>query len=248
MKIISKISSAVILIIIAGILIYLSVTLEEKKNYQIKIIELIGNSHLTTDQYLKFANLDKRENYEDLTLLVIKDRLEKHPYLLSADVSYEGNSKVTIIVKEKKFEAIILSENAQNLVTDQFEVLPILPFTRQIDYPVINNFKERTQIKIYSNLIGNSEVVKSFKILSAVRLTNPELYDQLAEIDLRNGGDIILNFSFINYPVIIGRENEVRKIVYLNKLWSYLKSKDINNYMEYIDLRFEGHIYLGLTG
>ena len=64
---------------------------------------------------------------------------------------------------------------------------------------------------------------------------------------MQNGKDVVLYFSSMNYPVIIGRGNEIRKVIYFNNFWTYLKGKEINNYMEYVDLRYGGHVYLGFT-
>ena len=85
------------------------------------------------------------------------------------------------------------------------------------------------------------------KILTGVKLLNQELFDDLSTIDMRDGGDIVLSFSFSDYPVVVGRGNEIKKMVYFNNLWSYLKGKQINNYLNYVDLRYSGHVYFGIT-
>ncbi|MDP2038884.1 MAG: hypothetical protein Q8L04_16000, partial [Ignavibacteria bacterium] len=47
-------------------------------------------------------------------------------------------------------------------------------------------------------------------------------------------------------PVMLGRGNELRKVLYFSSFWNYLKGKELNNYMGYADMRFGGHIFLGL--
>ena len=98
-----------------------------------------------------------------------------------------------------------------------------------------------------SSLKNIGDIVTASKIITTVKLINPELYDSLSSIDMQNGNDVVLYFSNMNYPVIIGRGNEIRKVIYFNNFWTYLKGKEINNYMEYVDLRYGGHVYLGFT-
>lgn len=242
-----KIFSILFFSSITLLIIYLSVTVEGSKGYQIDVIEINGNVHLATDDYFKFANLDDRNTYANLSLQVVKDRIEKHPYVKRADVRYEGDGKVTVHIFEKDFESVLFIDNEQYLVTENMEVLPILPFTKNLDYPVISNPASKDNVAMMKNLKGNSDVVTAYKIISTLELVSPELYDNLSEIDLRNGKDIVVFFSVVGYPVWLGRGGEIEKMIYFNSLWSLLRGKDINNYLDYIDLRYENHLYLGFA-
>jgi hypothetical protein len=122
----------------------------------------------------------------------------------------------------------------------------MLPETKKIDYPVISNVFTGNGFKVLSYMRKNLDVVTASKIISTVRLLNPELEKDFSSIDLQNGGDIMLFLSSADYPIKIGRGNEIKKVIYFNNLWFYLKGKEINNYMEYVDLRYSGHVYLGI--
>lgn len=247
MKTLGKILSALFLIVTVGAIFYLSVYLKSGNGYNIQVIALEGNVHLTKEQYLGYADLLDRNSYSALTLPVIKDRIEKHPYVENADVRYDGNGQVSVRITEKSFIAILLNDDNQYIVTDKLEVLPVFDQTKKIDFPIIANASKYGAIQPLAFLKNNFDVVTATKIISSVKLLNPELYDSLSSIDLENGGDIILNLSSVNYPIKIGRGNEIKKIVYLNNLWAYLKGKEINQYMDYVDLRYGGHVYLGIN-
>lgn len=242
-----QIRGLILLVIISLVLAYMSISLNNNQPYKIGIIELDGNIHLSKEQYLSFANLLDRSQYQYLSLQIIKDRIEKHPYISRADVKYDGNSKVSIHITEKEFEALLLCDQEQFLITANMEVLPMLPYTKKIDYPVIGNPMRNGKITPLKIMRDNKDIVTAFKMLTTVKLINPELYENLSEIDLRGGKDIIMLFSTLSYPVVVGRGDEVRKVIYFNNLWSYLKGKDINNVMDYVDLRYDKHIYLGIT-
>ena len=246
MKALGKIISAIFLVVTLGLVVYLSVNLKSGNGYSIQIIAMEGNVHLTKEQYLSYANLLDRNNYASLSLQVIKDRIEKHPYVERADVRYDGNGQVSISITEKSFIAILLNDDNQFIVTDKLQVLPVFDQTKKIDYPIIANTNVNGAVQPLASMRNNFDVVTAAKIISSVKLLNPELYDSFSSIDLENGGDIILNLSSVNYPIRIGRGSEIRKIVYLNNLWNYLKGKEINQYLDYVDLRYGGHVYLGI--
>lgn len=243
----AKIAGIIFLILTIGGIGYLSVGLKSGNDYKINLISLEGNVHLSKEQYLGYANLLDKNVFGNLSLQVIKDRIEKHPYVELANVRYSGSNKVSINIIEKNFEAILIDTSKQYIITENLELLPVLAETKKLDYPIISNAFIGGEMKELSSMKRKGDVVIASKIISAVKLINPELYEKLSSIDLQNGSDVVLYFSSLDYPVHIGRGNEIKKVVYFNSLWTYLKGKEINNYLEYVDLRYGGHVYLGLT-
>ncbi|MGK9477424.1 cell division protein FtsQ/DivIB [Melioribacter sp. OK-6-Me] len=246
MKTKEYIAGLVFLLLLISIIGYFAVTIR-KENYKIDLITIEGNNHLSKEMYLKFANLLIRRNFRELTLQIIKDRIEKHPYVKYADVSFISNGKVNIVLHEKNFDAILIENQKQYLITDNLEAVPLLEGTERVDYPVITNPYLESKIKPFLNLKRNYDVLTASKILSGIKLINPELYSNLSVVDMRKGGDVVMTFSLFDYPVIFGRDDEARKIVYFNALWNYLKGNEANNLIEYIDLRYHNHIYFGFA-
>ncbi len=242
----AKILSVSFLILVIGLMIYLSIGLKSGNENKIKFISLEGNIHLAKEQYMNFANLVDKNTYGNLSLQIIKDRIEKHPYVKRADVRYEGSGKASIRITEKVFDSILIDSSSQYILTENLQLLPLLPETIKIDYPVISNAFFGNSLKVLSSMKRNLDIVTASKIISTVRLLNPELEKDFSSIDLQNGGEILLYLSSANYPIKIGRGNEIKKVIYFNSLWNYLKGKEINNYMEYVDLRYGGHVYLGI--
>ncbi len=236
------------MVLLTTALLYFSVSLEEDSSMRIEKINLSGNRSLDTEHYCSFARLEDVSNYKNLTLNIIKDRLTKHPYVNSVTVSYEGKGVVSVRLAEKSFEALTFSGDEKYLISSSLELLPFLKYTRNGNYPVLNNYFGSENYKIFSSLFTNNDVKISFKMLTAMKLLNQEMINNLSEIDLRNGKDILLHFSNFDFPVVIGRGNEVTKIAYLNILWSFIKGrKETNQFLEYLDLRYGENIYLGLT-
>lgn len=246
MKTKKNIVAFLIMILLLICIIYLSIGVKNDADYKIKFISLEGNVHLTKENYLGFAHLLDRNTYSSLTLQIIKDRIEKHPYIDVADVRYDGGNRVSIVIAEKKFHSLLISGEDQFIITEEMQVLPVLDNTKKIDYPVITNPVLNSPVKVLSSIRKNNDVMTASKIIDAVRLANPELQDALSSIDLQHGGEMLLYFSNVDYPVKIGKGNEIRKVFYYCNLWNSLKGKELNNYVEYVDMRYGGHIFLGI--
>ena len=239
-----KISSIIFLIVIVGILIGASVSIDDEEQTSIKFIELNGNVHLPKAEYYRFANLEDAASYETLTPAIVKDRLEKHPYVQNVDAILNENTLV-ITIYEKKFEALIMHDNKECLVTEDNIKIPKLPHSEKIDYPIITNPLVDKKLDEFKSVLSNSDIVTGLKIISTLKLIDPALYENLSEIDLRKGRDIVLQFSQFNFPVVLGRNNEIDKIMYLEQLVQNLDKELLLNGLDYIDLRYAQHIYLG---
>ncbi len=242
-----KLFSVIILLFLIGLLLYLTFGLENRSVLVVKNIEIKGAEHLTKEQYFKYANFDHYNDYKYLNLTVIKDRIIKHPYIKDADVEFVGNDKVVIELVEKKVEALYYTDKNQYLVTDNWEIVPQLPFTRDLDYPIITNPVDEGFYKPFQHLKKTDDLKTGLKIITTLKYLNDDLLGSLSEIDLNNGEDIILDISAFSYPVYIGRDNLVKKIIYFDKFYNSIKENLFSSAIGYLDLRFEKNIYMQLN-
>jgi cell division protein FtsQ len=218
-----------------------------KKQYEGKaeVIELSGYNLLSENDYLAFAKLHEISKLKNISLAVVKDRLEKHPYILRADVVFEGTKKIKAYITEKSIKALLIGGSDPFLVTSRFQLLPIFANTRSIDLPVISNPKYDEGLKSLS-IIRTDEMIEAFRIIDAADVTDDKLFKKLAEINLRKGGDIVLTFSGLNYPVIFGRGNEAKKILTLRTVLNNQKN-NFAEMSEYLDFRFSNAVYVGAS-
>lgn len=209
------------------------------------MIEITGNRLLPVSEYLTFTKLDDSSQYYNLNLSMIKEKFEKHPYVEKVDVEDLGNQKVKVYLTEKNLEAVLLSAGEPHFISDQFQILPMLPNTKYLDLPVISNPESNQKLELLSYL-KTDEIIQSFRIIEAIKLTNENLFKKLSEINLRNGGDIILSISGLKPPVLFGKGEAAKKMVYLDLMLNGMtNSGSLVDSSEYIDLRFANEIYLG---
>ncbi len=218
---------------------------QKKSGGNIKLIDISGNKLMSSIEYKNFIHKKGTKSNYTFNLSILKDRVLKHPYVENADVEFIGEEKAQVRIKEKKITAILLSKGEPLFLTDQMEVLPILSNSRFSSIPIISNPKNLGEVKPFTTIKSN-ELYDAVRIIDAIRYTDRKMLLSLSEINLRNGGDIILTFSGIKQPVIFGRGATARKIVYLEMIWpGLLKGEMLVNNSSYIDLRFANDIYVG---
>lgn len=238
----------IIFVTLMGVIGYLSFGLDSKDEITISVIEINGNNYLPKNEYFEYANLQDKIEYKLLTLSLIRDRFQKHPYIQRVNVEYTGDGKVVVDITEKEIKALLLTDGNRFLVTKEMEILPLLEHSQNINFPVVQTSTTGKKMVPLQFAKSNSELKLSFKILMAAKLLNPSLYDNLSEIDLRNGKNAVIYFSSVDYPVILGRENEIKKMVVFEKLWESIGTVQANKLLEYVDLRFTDKVYIGIAG
>jgi cell division septal protein FtsQ len=204
-------------------------------------IEINENTLLPAKEYLRYAGLSNSTKYTDLTLLDVKTKIEKHPYLRKAEVEFDGVNTILVEVQEKEIKAVLLQKNELKLLTGDLETLPLFPPTVIKDLPVISNLSTNGK-KSYSE----DKMKFAFRIIDAISMSDTNVRKNLAEINLRKSGDAILTFTGLKFPVLFGKDNEVRKALIIKNLWQQLiDEENINENIEYLDLRYKNKVFIG---
>lgn len=241
-----KIFGVVLLSSIVIIITYLSLFMYNKKGREeIKMINIQGNNLLSKEIYLRFSDLDETSFYDELTLNLIKKRIEEHPYVAKAEVKSDGQGNVNVKIKEKEMYAVLLNGGEPYFLSNDFELIKIYQYTTYKDIPVISNVRTTEKLSA-SKVLRNEDVIEAFKIIDAAKITDIEISQKLSEINLKHGGDAVLTFSGVSAPVLFGRGNESKKMIYLSLVWERINKPngDFQN-IQYIDLRFAEEAYIG---
>lgn len=227
------------------VIMYLTLVLYNKKGKEkYNMITLHGNHLLNKESYLSFSGLDESDIFSDLTLNSIKTKIEKHPYVRKAEVKSDGRGNVDINIREKEIYAVIVPNGESYFITNDYEFIKIFNYTSYNDIPLVSNVRLGEKINSGKSL-KNEDIVEAFKIIDAARITDLDISKRLMEINLKKGGDVILTFNGLKYPVIFGRGNEAKKMIYLSIMWDKIKSRDeLFMNTEYIDLRFSNEAFI----
>ena len=204
-------------------------------------IEIKGNKLLPAGEYLRYTGLSDSTKYDELTLSDVKTKFEKHPYMRKAEVEFDGINKILVEVEEKEIKAVLLQSNVLKLVTNDLETLPLFPPSNIRDLPVVSNLNSSSK-----KSFDSTNIKFAFRIIDAISASDTNVRKNLAEINLRKSGDIILTFTGLNFPVLFGKSDEVKKALILKDLWPKITSdKYISQSIEYLDLRYKNKIFIG---
>jgi len=86
----------------------------------------------------------------------------------------------------------------------------------------------------------------AFRIIDAITLSDTNVRKNLAEINIRSGGEAILTFMDLQFPVLFGKNDVVQKSLMLKNLWQDLiEEKNTYEEIRYLDLRYKNKIFIG---
>lgn len=245
MKLQSELKLTILLIIILSVIGLLAFTLGVSEINNITRIQISGNKFLSEDEYLHYSQLDDLDKTSELSIALIRDRLEKHPYIENIDVLIVERGITQIEIFEKKMDAILLADSKQFLIASNAEIIPFLSATRNIDLPVIVKNNIQKGVQIFGSACKDEKLFCALKILTTAELYDKKLYESISEINLNEDENLILQLSEIQSPIYFGKENEIEKTVFLSKIFKHMNGNSLTEYLNYVDLRFNELVYLG---
>jgi len=239
-KIIGIVLSSLLFLCIVFLIIFTS---EKSENRLRSGIIIQGADVLPGNEYLKFSLINKG-NLNELSLFEIRQRFLPHKYILNADVEITVDDKVVVHLEEKSFIATLVSDGKTYLVSDKKDLTEVLENTNTLDLPAISNVRNSPKSRLKEPV--QSELIEAEKIINATKLVNEKLYKELSEINMREGGEIVLTFSHLSMPILFGRKNILDKIVTLNSIENRKdKFSSMLKNSVYLDLRYEKNVFIG---
>lgn len=239
-KIIGIITATFLFLFVVFLIFFTSI---KSENRLIDGIIIQGANVLPKAEYLKFSRLNKGD-LNKLSLFEIRQRFLPHKYLKNADVEVTLDHKVSVHIEERKFIATLINKSIMFLVNEDGELTEVIENTNVLDFPAITNIRNYNKNGIERP--DKSEIKEAEGIINSSKIVNWRLYSELSEVNMRDGGEIVLSFSHLGMPVLLGRKNYLEKIVKLNALEN--KKEEFSSLLQnsaYLDLRYENNIFIG---
>lgn len=200
----------------------------------------VYDARILTDQEVKtIADVNRGSPLFRLSLAKISRRVRQNPFVKEAVVVRALPYDLTITVHERNPIALVSAVGSMLSVDGSGVILPV-PLARKNNLPLITNVTE--QLRVGDTAKGS--LMQAVQFINDAEKMGQALTANIAEIRIENG-NLVIYTTALSLPVVIGTGDFERKLLYLQKFMADLASPD-GSQCDYIDLRFDGQIVLGM--
>ncbi|MGO9480568.1 MAG: cell division protein FtsQ/DivIB [Candidatus Kryptoniota bacterium] len=211
-----------------------------KKQLVLHDVKVYDASLLSDEEVKTLAGVQDGSALYGLSLAQISHRVESSPFVKQAVVVRALPYDLTITVHERNPIALLaMMPPAEMLSVDNNGVVLPLPFGRKNNLPVITGVTE--ELKVGDTVKGN--LIQAVKFMCDADRISAALGADIAGVKLV-GDNLIAYTTASSLPVIIGKGDLDRKLIYLQSFFKEDPDNSDPGY-NYIDLRFDGQIVIG---
>jgi cell division protein FtsQ len=211
-----------------------------KSSLTIKQIKIDGNRIVTVNEIIQLTQIQTGSLLYKADLTAIQHNVKSHHYI--KDVIVERSLPNTIHIKIKERIPIAIVNRSDNFYLDEDGViLPKNISNKIFDLPLISGVSASEPVSLGS-IIKQPDVIETLRLLSLMKAVNRPLYHNISEVQVRNGGDIILYSAENGVPIIFGRGDVPQKLVKLEAFWNSVVRERGSQSLQYIDLRYQDQI------
>lgn len=207
----------------------------------LRTVRITGNVHAASDELLELASVDTGEALLAVDPRIVRDRVQRHPWVKSANATRLPPDLLSIDVRERV--PVVLVIDAQGLPATYLDgggyALPLTPETR-FDVPLLKGVELPPHP---TRPIEDRVVVDLLLTLATIR---PDEDVLISSFEMDTKGQISLRTEPIHgrgsILVRLGRRDFADRLSYLKAFWreAVLTRPEIS--YEWIDLRFDSKI------
>jgi cell division protein FtsQ len=221
------------------ILVALFLTSQNWKNQLVlQHVQVYDASILTDSEVKTLADIHAGTPLYKVNLTKISLRVRQNPFVKQAVVVRALPYDLTITVHERNPLALLATPTSMLSVDANGKVLP-LPLQRKTNLPVITNVSQ--QLCVGDTVKGN--LLQATRFLSDAEKRGANLSASIAEVQI-SGDNIVAFTTASSLPIVIGKGDFERKLLYLEKFLTEIADVGGADY-SYVDLRFDGQMVLG---
>jgi cell division protein FtsQ len=211
-----------------------------KSSLKINQIKIEGNRIVNTNEIIQLTQVQIGALLYKADLTAIQQNVMSHHYIKDAVI--ERNLPNTIHIQIRERVPIAMVNLSEPLYLDEDGV--VLPKTvsyKIFDLPMISGISAMKPFVLGSTITQPDEI-EALQLLAVLRTVNRPLYHNISEVQVRNGGDIVLYSAEGGVPIIFGRGDLSGKLIRLEIFWNDIVRTRGVQYLQYVDLRFQDQI------
>jgi cell division protein FtsQ len=211
-----------------------------KTSLKIKQIKIDGNRIVGENEILQLTQIQMNALLYKVDLTSIQRNVMSHHYIKDAVVERNLPNSIHIQVVERIPIAMVNCSETLYL-DEEGMVLPRSISHRLFDLPMISGISESEPLAP-GFIIKQPDVMEALQLLALMKTVNRPMYHNISEVQVRNGGDIVVYSAEGAVPIIFGREDMPSKFVRLETFWNDVVRTRGTQYLQYVDLRYQDQI------
>ena len=239
-KIFMIINSLLSLTIVFG-LIFSSIWWNDLKNILIvNKLEFSNTKILSEQHYRDYLGKITGIKSKQIDLKIISQKLESHPYIHAARVSYHypRNIKIEIIEREP---IAFLDIEPRVMLDENGIVLPDLDNVNQFNLPTLSNFNPSHELYPHGDIVLSVKVKECIDWLSRIKNQYNSLYNNLSEMKMTSNNELELILNEKPTHVYLGHKPYWKRMNILKKFEDRLNPKKITDF-DYLDMRYNNQV------
>jgi cell division protein FtsQ len=217
--------------------------MDSSGTFLIRRIEIEGNDLVPEKDVLKRAAVRKRGNIWEVDLGGVEKRIEADPLIRNAVVARYFPDVLTIRVDEKKPLALLNAGGRLFAVDSGGVVLPARA-GKLYELPVVTSASPESAS--LGRTVRDESVLKCLGLVKLIMAERPDLYTEISEVAAGQQGGLIVYTRQEGIPVRMGRDEFEIKIRILEALIKQWEARSGGAKIDYVDLRFNGQVVLGM--
>jgi len=211
-----------------------------KSSLRIKQNIVAGNRIVGTNEILQLTQVQMNTLLYKIDLTAIQRNVMSHPYIKDAVVERSLPNSIHVQVVERVPIAIVNRPETM-YVDENGVVLPRSISHRLFDLPMISGISANEPLALGS-IIKQPDIIEALQLLATMKIVNRPMYHNISEVQVRNGGDIVVYSAEGGVPIIFGRNEIPDKLVRLESFWNNVVQARGTQLLQYIDLRYQDQI------
>lgn len=204
--------------------------------FNIKKIEVYGNSKISSDTIISLSGLSIDQNIFSFWTSDIRDAIKQNAYIDKVQISRKIPDKIEINVQERVATYMLTLGNAYVYINNQGYILEIT--SKKLEVPVIIGYNTPAEEIIEGNRLNETDLEKLndvLKIMEATSSGDNNLAELITQIDISDKNNYILDLASEKKKIYLGNVTDLStKVLWINKI---LKDEEKN----------EGTIYLNVN-
>jgi cell division protein FtsQ len=236
----SKLQAKSVLVLIALAVCLIFGANAWKSSLKIKQIKIDGNRIVGMNEIIQLTQLQAGSLLYKADLTAIQKNVMSHYYIKDAVVERSLPNSIHIQITERV--PIVTVNRTETFYLDEDGVmLPRSISNKIFDLPMISGLSASEQLSLGST-VKQADVIETLQLLSLMKAVNRPMYHNISEVQVRNGGDIVLYSADGGVPIIFGRGEIPQKLARLEVFWNNIVRTRGTQLLQYVDLRYQDQI------